>query len=94
MPRHTFIVTILDPLGFHARPCTQVSEVAGRFSSSITVTRTDKTDKSANAKSVMELLMLLANCGTQLSVTAEGEDAEVACDALVKLFETEINISP
>jgi len=38
-----------------------------------------------DAKSVLELLMLAAECGTELVITAEGDDAKVAIAALVEL---------
>ena len=40
----------------------------------------------SDAKSVMALLLLAAEKGTELTVTAEGHDAEEAVEALERLF--------
>ncbi len=43
--------------------------------------------QSVEADSVMELLLLGAACGEDITVTADGPEAEVAVDALAKLVE-------
>lgn len=44
-------------------------------------------DRQADARSPMELLMLVATCGTKMRIVAEGDDAEQAVAALVSLID-------
>jgi len=46
-----------------------------------------KQQQVADAANIMSLLMLAAPCGTELTVHAEGEDAEQALDAIQALFD-------
>ena len=60
----------------------QFVELATKFSSEISIVRGDKI---ADAKSIMEILMLAAEKGTELAIRANGADADAAVDALWKL---------
>ncbi|MBA3699762.1 MAG: HPr family phosphocarrier protein [Planctomycetes bacterium] len=82
MPRVEAKVEISNKMGLHARPSTQIATTASRFSSDIHI---GKDEMVVDAKSVLELLMLAAECGTELVITAEGDDAKVAVAALVEL---------
>ncbi len=82
MPRVEARVVLSNKMGLHARPSTQIATTASRFSSDIHIGRDDM---MVDAKSVLELLMLAAECGTELVVTAEGDDAKAAVAALVEL---------
>ena len=75
-------VVLSNKMGLHARPSTQIATTASRFSSDSHI---GKDDMVVDAKSVLELLMLAAECGTELIITAEGDDAKVATAALVEL---------
>ena len=75
-------VEVPNRLGMHARPCAEFVKLAGGFSSSIRVTKNDFT---ANGKSIMGVLMLAAERGSFLTITAEGDDAERAVEALARL---------
>lgn len=63
----------------------QFVELATKFSSSINLVRGDKT---ADAKSIMEVLTLAAEKGTELMIRADGSDADAAVDALTQLVAT------
>jgi phosphotransferase system HPr (HPr) family protein len=84
MPTAEARVVLTNKMGLHARPSTQIATAASRFISDI---RIAKEDVLADAKSVLELLMLAAECGSELVITAEGEDASQATKALVTLIE-------
>jgi phosphotransferase system HPr (HPr) family protein len=71
--------------GLHFRPIMRVVDTVSRFASRVTVQADDRT---ADARSPMELLMLVATCGTRLRLIADGEDAREALDALVRLIES------
>ena len=55
-----------------------------QFSANIVVY---KQQQKADAANIMSLLMLAAPCGTELTVAAEGNDAEQALDAIEALFD-------
>lgn len=75
-------VEVPNRLGMHARPCAEFVKVAGGFSCAVTVR---KEQLSVNGKSIMGVLMLAAERGTSLTITAEGDDAAVAVKALARL---------
>ncbi|XAM00480.1 HPr family phosphocarrier protein [Phycisphaeraceae bacterium D3-23] len=75
-------VTILNKLGLHARPAMSLVDHASQFSSKIQITKGDQT---VDGKSIMQIMMLAATQGTELEITAEGDDAEKAITTLEKL---------
>jgi phosphocarrier protein len=82
MPMASANVTIQNRLGLHARPAMSVVDIASGFRSDVTIA---KGSQVVDAKSIMQLMMLAAVKGTELKVTAEGDDAEQAVAALVEL---------
>ena len=82
MPRVEAKVVLSNKMGLHARPSTQIATTASRYSSDIHI---NKDEMVVDAKSVLELLMLAAECGTELVITADGDDAKDATAALVEL---------
>ncbi|MGI9165102.1 MAG: phosphoenolpyruvate--protein phosphotransferase [Pyrinomonadaceae bacterium] len=78
-------VTVTGRLGLHARAAAKLVRVASRFQSNVRLARVDG-GTSANAKSILSVLMLAANRGTELHATAEGTDEEEALKALSTLF--------
>lgn len=81
----SFTRTIEDAVGLHARPAAMFVRAAGGFESTITVSRDDR---SADAKSLLEILQLEAGNGAVITVTAEGPDAEAALVALAEVLDT------
>jgi phosphotransferase system HPr (HPr) family protein len=77
-------VVLTNKMGLHARPSTQIATTASRFQADIRIT---KDGVVADAKSVLELLMLAAECGSELQIEAEGDDAKQAVPALAVLIE-------
>lgn len=75
--------TVTNELGLHFRAAAMVVRVSSEFASAITISN-GKT--SANAASVLDLMTLAASMGTELSVVAEGEDADAAVSALGALI--------
>jgi phosphotransferase system HPr (HPr) family protein len=72
-------VTVTDPAGLHARQAAGVVRVASRFDSRISVRHADR---DANARSMIELLGLAIGPSTEVTLVAEGDDAETALEAL------------
>ena len=80
-------VTISNSLGLHARPAMLFVETASRFAAAITVCRSDNPE-TVDGKSIMQLMMLAATRGTQINITASGDDAGDAVTALAKLVKS------
>jgi phosphotransferase system HPr (HPr) family protein len=80
-------------LGLHARAAAKLVRVASAFDSKVLLRRID-TSASADAKSILSLLMLAAGRGTELRASAEGTDEEAAINAIDKLFADGFEIEP
>jgi len=70
--------------GLHMRPAMQFVEIANRFDSEIKVSNGDT---NVDGKSIMNISMLAATCGTKLRIRAKGPDAQEAINALRELVE-------
>ncbi|ARZ00463.1 fused PTS fructose transporter subunit IIA/HPr protein [Yersinia ruckeri] len=68
--------------GLHARPGTILVNTIKQFTSEITVTNLDGTGKPANGRSLMKVVALGVKKGNRLRFTANGEDAQIALDAI------------
>lgn len=79
---------ICNRLGLHARPAMSFVDAASQFKSTVTVRRADGPGEVVDGKSIMQMMMLAATKGVELEITAEGADAEQACEALRKLVES------
>ena len=77
-------VEIKNTEGLHMRPAMQFVDIANRYDSKISISN-DKT--TVDGKSIMQMSMLAATCGTKLKIRAEGHDAESAAEALYELVE-------
>ncbi len=75
---------VTNEAGIHARPAAAVVETCGQFQSHITFT---KDDVQANAKSIMNIMLLAAEFGAMILVEAEGPDEVAALEAVEQLFE-------
>jgi len=81
------VVTVANKLGLHARPATLFVQTASTAAADITVRRCDQKER-VDGKSVLEMMMLAATQGTNIEITATGDDAERAIEQLVKLVES------
>lgn len=79
----TKTITVSNQLGLHARASAKLVSTAERFQAEVVL---DKDGLTANAKSIMGIMMMAAGFGTELKLTAEGDDAQAALDAVVQLF--------
>ena len=75
--------TIVNKQGLHARPAAMFVKLCNGFQSEIWV---EKDDEQVNGKSIMGLMMLAANHGARIKVTADGPDAEVAIGKIGELI--------
>ncbi len=75
--------TILNQRGLHARAAAKFVKIAGSFKADITVTRKGQT---VSGNSIMGLMMLAANAGSEVIIRCSGEDAKIAIKALLELI--------
>jgi phosphocarrier protein len=81
-------VQVRNKYGLHARPAAEFVKLANQFKSDIMVTKQDTT---VNGKSIMGMMMLAAECGSDIVIRAAGSDAEQALRELVGLVEHKFN---
>ena len=77
-------IEIKNQFGIHARPAALFAKTANRFDSDVIV---EKDGNKVSGKSIMGLITLEASCGTRLTVTARGPDAEEAITELQTLVD-------
>jgi phosphocarrier protein len=75
--------TIINKLGVHVRPATQLVKIANKFDSDIYI---KKDDLEVDGKSIMGILMLAASRGSKIIIRADGEDAKEAIEELGSLI--------
>ncbi|MBN2808058.1 MAG: HPr family phosphocarrier protein [Deltaproteobacteria bacterium] len=75
--------TIVNKLGLHARAAAVLVQLAGNFSSEITISKGKLT---INCKSIMGVLMLAAAQNSTITVEVVGEDEQAALEALGELI--------
>lgn len=76
-------VEIINKLGLHARAAAKMVNEVNRYSSEVNISCNKK---SANAKSIMDVMMLAARKGTLLEISVEGDDEDAAMQAVEKLI--------
>jgi phosphocarrier protein len=75
-------VQIVNRMGLHARPAAEFVKLANRFDAQISV---EKDGLRVNGKSIMGVLMLAAEHGSDLLLHGDGPDAAEAVEALSAL---------
>ncbi|WP_341662672.1 HPr family phosphocarrier protein [Vibrio sp.] len=85
MPHQSRTVLIQNRLGLHARAAVKLVELAQSFN--VTLTIQNHEGKEVTADSVMGLLMLESSQGEHVTITADGDDAQLALDAVCHLIE-------
>jgi len=75
-------VAIVNALGMHARAAARFAHLASRFQSQVSVAREGRL---VDGKSILGLLLLSAGQGSELEISADGQDAEDAVAALAAL---------
>lgn len=73
------MVTVANRLGLHARPAAEFVKTASKFEAEITVS---KDSMEVNGKSILGVMTLAAECGSELVLRATGTDAAAALEAL------------
>ncbi len=79
-------LTVKNKQGLHARPAAMFVQIANKYDSRVTVRRNDE---EVNGKSIMGILMLGAEEGSQIILEVEGNDADLAISELEKIIDNE-----
>lgn len=78
------VVTIRNIRGLHARAAAKFVKTVSKFESDISVRKADQT---VSGRSIMGLMMLAAAINSEIFITANGNDAIEAMDAICVLIE-------
>jgi phosphocarrier protein len=76
-------VLIVNKLGMHARPSAMLVTAAARFRSEVFLT---KDGLRVNGKSIMGVMMLAAEKGSEITIEAEGPDEQAAVEAVAEVI--------
>ena len=88
MAKITEIIKIKNKLGLHARPAALMVQEAAKYSSNIEL---ENDGVKVNGKSIMGVMMLAAAFGSDLSVIADGDDAEAAISGIRALIDSKFD---
>lgn len=86
MPERT--VTIASAHGLHARPASLFVQAVTASGLPVQLTKGDKT---LNAASILGVISLGINHGDQITLAAEGENADAVLDTLVEILTTDMD---
>jgi phosphocarrier protein HPr len=77
-------LSILNKLGLHARPAAEFVRCARRYTKCVIVIRKDGAEYSA--ASILDILSANLDCGSKITLIAEGREADKALDQLAALL--------
>ncbi|MBD3392351.1 MAG: HPr family phosphocarrier protein [Chitinivibrionales bacterium] len=81
-------IVVSNSLGIHARPASLIVQTATRYRSEVTL---EKDGATADAKSIMSVMMLAAGKASRVRIRADGPDEQEAVDALAGIFENKFD---
>jgi phosphocarrier protein len=76
-------IEIVNKRGLHARASSKFALLAGDYSDCRVMV--GREDQEVDGESIMDLMMLAAGIGSEITVSAEGARAEAALDSLCDL---------
>ena len=82
------VLQIKNRLGLHARAAALFVQTAQKFDAEVTVS---KDDQVVNGRSIMGVMMLAAEQGSNIEVVATGPQAAEALQAITELLEARFN---
>ena len=89
MIEKTLVVT--NKLGIHARPAGMIVDITGQAKSDIFIVFEGS---KANAKSILNVMMLAIPAGSEVKVEIDGEDEDQVASQLESLFNDHFNEEP
>ena len=81
-------IVVQNKHGLHARPCSMLVKAASQFRSEFKI---EKDDMCINGKSIMGVMMLAAECGSELELIFDGVDEIEALETVERLFGSKFN---
>ena len=75
-------VVVIDPVGLHARPATVAVNAASKFKSEVKITYKGR---SVNMKSIMGVMSLGIPTQSDVTISCEGEDEDVAVKTIEEI---------
>jgi phosphocarrier protein HPr len=88
---HRRTVTVINEQGLHFRPCQLIALAAQQHPGPVVLVRGSV---RADAKSLLELLTLAAEHGTELELEVAGPNATIVIDKVAELFAGGFQIPP
>ncbi len=88
MPVITENIRIVNKLGLHARPAALLVQTTSNFNAEIQL---ENDGVKVNGKSIMGVMMLAAAFGSEITVIADGDDAEDMIAAVKELIESKFD---
>ncbi|MDP1557132.1 MAG: HPr family phosphocarrier protein [Hyphomonas sp.] len=76
--------TIVNRKGLHARASAKLAKLAAEYDAQVFVTHETET---ADARSIMDLLMLVAHTGCVVEIKGRGAQADEAVNAIARLID-------
>ena len=76
-------VVVIDPVGLHARPATVAVNAASKFKSEVKITYKGR---SVNMKSIMGVMSLGIPTQSDVTISCEGEDEDVAVKTIEEVL--------
>ncbi|MDR2391848.1 MAG: HPr family phosphocarrier protein [Planctomycetota bacterium] len=83
-------VTVKHRFGIHARPAAKIVSLSNTFSCDINIVK--EGEPPANAKNILDIMMLAAGSGARLEIRANGSDAQAAIERLGEMLESDFEI--
>ena len=75
-----------NPKGLHLRPAGLLAQIAAQYQSELTLTKDGIT---IDARSILDMLTLVATQGSEITVVGVGEDAQQAVTSIVEFIEND-----
>ena len=80
------LVTVIDPVGLHARPATVAVNAASKFKCDVKVVFKGR---SVNMKSIIGVMSLGIPTQSEIEISCEGEDEELALTTIQEVLKTQ-----
>lgn len=79
-------VTVIDPVGLHARPATVAVNAASKFKCEVKVAYNGR---SVNMKSIMGVMSLGIPTNSEIEISCDGEDEDEAVKTIEEVLRTQ-----
>ena len=79
----TRVVSIINPLGLHARACARIVNISSRFRSNVSLV---VRGRRASARNIVAVMLLTATVGTTVRLETDGPDEVAAMREIAALF--------